>query len=130
MSNCNQCVKLNTIPGCIDSDEFILENLTFPDFNSMTLTGIFVDVATGRADNFDIDVDGAGLPTIDIAPFYALSDSHPYQIKFISEDGTPANFLLTNPDATTEQGCCIEFGVYPGLIASDTWELSSQTCTA
>lgn len=128
MSSCNDCKKLNDIPACIDSDAFLLLGITFPDFDTETITGLFTNVSTSRSRPFDIDVDGSGEPEIDIAQFFPLTANHVYKIEFIASNGTPANYTITNPDETTETGCCVEFSVIDHLTASDEWEVSTQGC--
>jgi len=126
--SCNTCIKANPIPACIDSDEFLLEGLTFPDYMGQVLKARFKDVATSRVKYFDVLVDAGGVPTIDMVDQFPLAD-HPFTLQFLTQTGIIANFTLTNPDDTTELGCCIDFGVYKELTGSDSWELSSTVCT-
>jgi hypothetical protein len=44
---------------------------------------------------------------ISIASIYPLMQ-HWYKLEFFTS-GAPVQFLLTNPDSTTVEGCCIEF---------------------
>jgi len=127
MSNCNTCVSVNPIPGCIDTDEFLVGGITFPEFTDQTLTASFKDEATGRVTYIQFDVDNTGEIELDIAELYPLSD-HPYSVKFLTSEGVPANFILTNPDTTTAEGCCIDFSALPELMGSDDFFLSSQGC--
>lgn len=125
---CDRCVKINRIPRCIDSEEFLLEGLSFPDNTSEDLTAIFRDVATDRETPIGFDVDIDGDPLIDLFEVYPLG-GHPYEIKFIDSEGVPVQFTLTNPNDTTEQGCCIEFETLPkDVVGTDFWRLSTTTC--
>lgn len=127
--SCNQCTKINPVPSCTDTDEFLLTGITFPDNVNADITVRLKDLATGRIEYIFITTDGTGATTgIDIAPFMPLMQ-HYYSIEF-QEGGSPAVGLLTNPDATTESNCCFEFFVYEGLIASDEWALTGEDCAA
>lgn len=125
--NCDNCVKLNPLPACIDSDVFLLTGLTFPDFLNDVLIIRITDMATGRVENFPELIDGTGVINggFDIASIFPLMQ-HYYKIEFLVS-GAPANFLLTNPDGSESTGCCAEFFA-TDLTASDSWPLSDQTC--
>lgn len=125
--NCDSCLKLNPIPDCIDSDAFLLTGLTFPDFLNDVLMIRITNTATGHVDNFPELIDGSGAITggFDIGSIYPLMN-HYYKMEFLVQ-GAPANFILTNPDSTTSEGCCAEFYA-TDLTASDSWPLSDQRC--
>lgn len=127
--SCNQCIKLNPVPSCANSDEFLLSGISFPDYPNSEVKVIYSDQATDRTTYITINTDGSGQIVeggIDIALLMPLMN-HWFEVGFFI-DGVPANFVLTNPDATTEIGCCIEFTTFDGLTASDGWDLTSQEC--
>lgn len=128
MANCNNCIQLNAIPGCIDSEAFLLEGIEFPAYVDEFLKARVRNMATGRITYITFETDGSGTPDLDIVDLYPMPHD-PIEIKFITTNGSPANFVLTNPDTTTEEGCCIEFRPDPSLVGTDTWELSSQACS-
>lgn len=126
---CNTCLKINPLPSCIDTDEFYLTGITFPDYVNEVIIIRITDTATGRVDNMPILTDGSGaiVDGFEVSTLYPLMQ-HWYKIEFIAQ-GSPANFLLTNPDATESTGCCMEFFA-TDLTASDNWPLSSLECKA
>jgi hypothetical protein len=127
--NCDSCIKLNPLPACISTETFILSGLTFPNHMSEFINVKFTDTATGRTNYFIILIDGTGEIVgggMDVADYMPLMN-HWYTLHF-SIDGSPADFLLTNPDNTEATGCCLEFTVYDGLLGADGWELTSQEC--
>lgn len=125
--NCNTCIKLNPLPTCIDSEGFVLTGLTFPNYIGEIIMARFKDSATERVENIPLLINGSGEVTdgFDIASIMPLMN-HWYKIEFF-HSSTPANFVLTNPDTTAEEGCCLEFEAVD-LTASDDWELTSQEC--
>lgn len=125
--NCTTCIKLNPLPTCTDTEGFDLSGLTFPDYIGEVIMARFKDSATGRVENLPLVINGSGEVTggFDIASIMPLMN-HWYKIEFF-HGSVPANFILTNPDATTETGCCLEFEAVD-LTASDGWELTSQGC--
>ena len=129
--NCNTCIKINAIPSCINSDEFLLTGITFPDNVNSDISVRFRDSATGRVEYIYISTDADGdivQDGIDLAPFYPLM-AHWYELSFFeASSGSPAKALLTNPDDSEATGCCMEFYTYEGLTGSNEWELSSEGC--
>ncbi len=126
--NCTTCIKLNAIPECIDSDAFELTGLTFPDHLGDVIVATFTNTATNRRDYLPLVINGSGQVTggFDVAAIYPLM-SHWYKLEFI-KDGVPVSFTLTNPDTTTEEGCCLEFTTMEGYTGTDEWVLSSTVC--
>ncbi len=128
--NCDHCIKLNPLPSCISTLTFLINGITFPDYLSEIIIAKFTNTATGAKYYLPLLTNGAGEITggFDVATIYPLM-SHWYKLEFQFE-GTPANFLLTNPDNTTEEGCCLEFTVNEGQEGATEWNLSSTVCAA
>lgn len=125
---CNTCVKINPIPECLaDSGELNLVGLSVADSDDVAYV-LLTDVATGRVDYLPFNEPNDTDVVIELTDFMPLM-IHPYEIRLLGQDMETLPFTLTNPDSTTEEGCCLEFGIMPGL----TWgggnlELSSATC--
>lgn len=129
--NCNSCLKINPLPECIDTEEFQLFGLTFPDYLGQTIVAIFRDVATNKKHYFNLEIDGSGeIASFDVASLFPL-ENHTFEISFVTQSsGSPANFTLTNEDLTTREGCCLEFNVNVGMTGSDGFFLSTLECAA
>jgi hypothetical protein len=130
--NCNSCIKINSIPACIDSEVYKLTGLTFPDHVNANISVRLRDSATGRVEYIYITTDADGdivQDGIDLAPFYPLMN-HYFELRFFDgASGSPIDFLLTNPDESEVTGCCIEFIPYDGLTGSESWAMSTEGCT-
>ncbi|OQA10898.1 MAG: hypothetical protein BWY67_01066 [Bacteroidetes bacterium ADurb.Bin397] len=126
--SCKTCVKINSIPECLeDSQELILTGISVADNDDVVYITL-KDVATGRKDYLPFTEVGDTGIEIELTDFMPLMD-HPYEIVLLGQSMEAIPFTLTNPDLTTEEGCCLEFGIMSGL----TWgggnlELSSTTC--
>jgi hypothetical protein len=126
--SCNTCVKINPLPECLeDTQDLILTGISVVDNDDVGYITL-KDVATGRIEYLPFEEVGATEIDIEMTDFMPIMD-HPYEIRLLGPDMETLPFTLTNPDLTTEEGCCLEFGIMSGL----TWgggnlELSSTTC--
>lgn len=127
--SCSTCIKVNPIPACLDSgsSEYILGGITFPDNADDTINVRLKDLATGRKDFFQVDVDVDSVPALDIADYFPFDD-HPYSLSFYNLDGSPTRFVITNPDLTTSEGCCFDFTTHQGLTGEEVWVLTTSGC--
>lgn len=125
--NCNSCIKINAIPSCIDSVAFRLQGITLPGSPDEVVVVRITDTATGQTTTLPVVTNGGGIITLglDVAAIYPLMD-HWYKMEFLV-DGSPAKLLLTNPDATEVEGCCIEFTTFD-YTATEQWQLSNIRC--
>jgi len=102
--NCNSCEKINPLPAClIGYGTMELSNITFPTASGEDLLLTVTDTATGKAEYFEF----VGDQVIDITDLYPLMQ-HYYKLEF-TDAGVPVEFLISNPDGTFAEGCCIEF---------------------
>ena len=129
--NCNQCVKINPLPECIDSEAYnpyYMEGLNFADADTNMVAKVR-DVATGKMVYIDFVTDGDGDALLDISELFPLLN-HVYEISFVNkETGNPETFTITNADSTTSTGCCLEFTVNMGLTDDNGFfEVSTQGC--
>jgi len=131
MANCNTCIKIHNLPECIEVDaysEYFLVGLVFTE----VLTDMIARVrntSTGKVTYIEFTTDADGNADIDIAGLFPLMN-HTYEVKFLMK-GTPdpMDFTITNTDATTSTGCCIEFNVNIGQTDdNDQFVVSSQNC--
>lgn len=112
--NCQECIKINPLPRCIDpGDDMLLENVVFENNPDDEIRAILEDIATGRKDSFLITTDangevvetyGEASDGINLKEYYNLMD-HPYKLSFLdTETSQPI-------EATVDEskGCCIEF---------------------
>lgn len=123
--NCNDCIRVNPLPSCIDTDEvMLLTGLTFPDNAGEDILLKLTNTATRRVQYITIT---EGDP-IDITDFFPLMN-HYYKIEF-SVNGVPVRATLTNPAATTSSGCCIEFFADETTWTGGEFILSDTNCPA
>lgn len=126
--SCNTCVKINPLPECLASgQDLILTGLTVADNEDVGYISL-TDIATGRKDYLPFTEVGDTAIEIELTDFMPLMD-HPYEIVLLGQSMEAIPFTLTNPDSTTEEGCCLEFGIMPNLVWSGgDLNLSSTTC--
>lgn len=122
--NCETCVKINPVPGCLGNGaSFTIDNITLPDFSGQTVQMILTDTATERKSYLNFTEGG----TIALTSFFPFMQ-HVYKIEF-TVDGVEAGFTLTNPDLTTVTGCCIEFTPLERLTWTGTdYSVSTTQC--
>lgn len=125
--SCSTCIKVNPVPACSDSDTFNLTGITFPNNVDDTINVVFLDIGTGREILFQADVDGSGIPDLNIKQFQPLDDRW-YRLTFYNLDGSPATATVTNPDLTTDTGCCVEFKTHQGMVGETEWILTTSGC--
>ena len=126
--SCNTCVKINPLPECLASgQDLILTGLTVADNEDVGYISL-TDIATGRKDYLPFTEVGDTEIEIELTDFMPLMD-HTYEIVLLGQSMEAIPFTLTNPDSTTEEGCCIEFNVMPKLeFAGGNFEMSSVSC--
>lgn len=129
--NCNQCVKINNAPQCIETGVYSmywLEGLVFTSLNTLMVAKLR-NTATGRTLYEFFETDEFGEGDIEISDLWPLMD-HVYEISFLNRThGFPEHFTITNPDGTTSSGCCIEFKVNMGQTdTNDFFDVSNQGC--
>jgi len=122
--SCTQCLKINPIPECLGAYAgFEISNLTFPGTTG-DLKARLLNLATGAVLYFDFTVGDI----IDLSEAFPLMP-HWYKLDFITEFGVPVTFIITNPDDTTSQGCCMEFTVSESLEwDGGEYDLSTTNC--
>lgn len=123
--NCNSCEKINPLPAClIGYGTMELNNITFPSNDGDDILLTVTDTATGQATYFEF----VGGDVIDITDLYPLMQ-HYYKLEF-SVAGVPVNFVISNPDGTFAEGCCIEFIPSDGLDWQGAeYSVSTTNCT-
>jgi hypothetical protein len=126
--SCKTCVKINPIPECLETgEELILTGISVVD-NSVVDHIILKDEATGRTIYVTFEIAGSTEIKIDLTGFLPLMN-HPYKFWLFDQYLQIVPFALTNPDATTVEGCCIEFNVMPKLVwLGGEFNLSTTTC--
>lgn len=125
MANCTECLKINPIPSCLNAEStFEIDNITFPNNPAAELTAVITDTAT-KGVRYVFFTEGDNIDLSDLFPFM----EHYYEIKFYTATGVPVDFTITNPDATTADGCCLEFIPSEGLEWTGyTYSVSTTNC--
>ena len=131
MANCNECVKINPLPECIESEAynpFYMEGLVFADADTDMIAKVR-NTGTTKVIYIPFSTDGDRLPLLDITEIFPLMN-HVYTIDFVNkETGNPGAFTITNVDGTTSEGCCIEFTVNIGQTDNNGYfVVSTQDC--
>jgi hypothetical protein len=123
--NCSACTKINPLPACLTGyGTMELANITLPNNTGEDIVLKITDTATRQVSYVEF-IEG---DVIDITDLYPLMQ-HYYKLEFTS-GGVPAEFHITNPDATVVEGCCIEFIPSEGLEwAGSEYDVSTTTCT-
>lgn len=126
--SCQTCVKINPIPECLaEGEELKLSGITVAENDDVFLV-MLKDVATGRTEQAEFSEAANEAIVIDLTSLMPLMN-HPYEIRILNSSMETLPFTLTNPDSTTEQGCCIEFNIEKSLVWDGRpLELSSKTC--
>lgn len=129
--NCNQCVKINPLPECIDSEAYnpyYLDGLVFADSDT-NMVARLTDIATNKSRDIDFVTDETGEAILEITDIFPLMN-HVYVMEFTNlETGNPEHFTITNADSTTSTGCCIEFQIAQGRFDNNNnMTASTQVC--
>lgn len=129
--NCDNCVKINPLPECIESEvynPYYLEGMTFTDADTDMVAKI-QNLATRKMDYVYFTTEPDGYAYIDITNLFPLMD-HPYEIRFTNkETGNPEDFTITNADGTESTGCCLQFTVNIGQTDNNEYFMvSTQGC--
>jgi len=123
--SCESCLKVNSIPQCLGAyGSFEIDNLTVPSETGNDLILIMTDLALDKVTFYEF-TEGS---TIDISDAFPLMQ-HYYKLEIVTAQMAPVEFLLTNPDATTREGCCIELIPFENLeFSGGVYSLSTTNC--
>lgn len=123
--SCESCLKVNMIPECLGPYAGMeISNLSVPSQEGEDLILIITDMALNSSRYYEFT---EGEP-IDISDAYPLMQ-HYYKLEVVTTQMIPVLFVLTNPDDTEVEGCCIELIPAEGLEWSGgEYELSTTNC--
>lgn len=129
--NCQECVKINQLPECIDSEAYnpyYLDGLIFDDQETNMIAKL-INVATNKTQQIEFVTDSDGEAILDITDIFPLMN-HVYKMEFTNQQtGNPEHFTITNADSTTSTGCCIQFEVNIGMTDNNASIIAStQGC--
>lgn len=122
---CESCLKANMIPECLGAYAGMeIINLSVPSQSGEDLLLVITDMALNSSRYYEFTEGDA----IDITDAYPLMQ-HYYKLEIVTEQMIPVLFVLTNPDGTEVEGCCIELIPAESLEwAGGDYELSTTNC--
>lgn len=122
--NCTTCLKINSLPDCLGPyASMTLLGLSFPSYTGEDIVMKVTNTATRQV----WYVPFVESESIDLDTVYPLMQ-HYYKLEFFVS-GVQIPFVMTNPDDTEVDGCCIEFIPLEAYEQTGSeWPLSTTNC--